>query len=116
MADDTSIKEPVVPASTKPSPQKHNPSKPLPPYHVVLLDDDQHTYVYVIDMLRALFAVSPERAYELAREVDAQGRVIVHTTHRELAELKRDQIHSWGADSAIASCQGSMAACIEPAR
>jgi ATP-dependent Clp protease adaptor protein ClpS len=37
------------------------------------------------------------------------------TTHRELAELKRDQIHSYGTDPRVATCQGSMSATVEPA-
>ena len=33
----------------------------LPPYHVVLLDDDDHTFEYVIHMLQSLFGMPPER-------------------------------------------------------
>ena len=44
-----------------------------------------------------------------------QGRVIVLTTTREHAELKRDQIHAFGKDLMTASCKGSMRATIEPA-
>ena len=33
----------------------------LPQYHVVLLDDDEHTYEYVIGMLIGLFMHSPQR-------------------------------------------------------
>ena len=39
---------------------------------------------------------------------------IVLTTTREHAELKRDQIHAFGKDPLIATCQGSMSASIEP--
>lgn len=89
--------------------------KQQPRYHVVLLDDDEHTYVYVIDMLRKLFGFTPERSYELACEVDTTGRVIVDTTSLERAELKRDQIHAFGRDWRIAVCSGSMYSLIEPA-
>jgi ATP-dependent Clp protease adaptor protein ClpS len=85
------------------------------PYHVVLLDDNQHTYAYVIEMLRRLFGCSAERGYQLAREVDTAGRAIVDTTSRERAELKRDQIRSYGADWRLEESRGSMAATIEPA-
>ncbi|RMF85169.1 MAG: ATP-dependent Clp protease adaptor ClpS, partial [Planctomycetota bacterium] len=51
-----------------------------PLWHVVLLDDDDHTYEYVIEMLMKLFHHTPERAYEMACEVDSTGRVIVETT------------------------------------
>ena len=86
-----------------------------PPYHVVLLDDDDHTYAYVIEMLGRLFGYSTERAFQLAREVDTTGRVIVDTTTLERAELKRNQIRAYGADWRLERSRGSMAAVIEPA-
>lgn len=87
----------------------------LPSWHVVLLNDDDHTYDYVIEMLVALFGHRVEDAYALACEVDARGRVIVDTTSRERAELKQEQIHAYGRDWRIPRCQGSMSAVIEPA-
>ncbi len=86
-----------------------------PRYHVILLDDDQHTYEYVVTMLRALFGHPFERGYQLAKQVDSSGRAIVLTTTMEHAELKRNQIGSHGPDHMIASCKGSMTAIIEPA-
>ena len=85
-----------------------------PRWHVVLLDDDEHTYDYVIEMLSKLFNHSVETAYRMACEVDASGRVIVETTTLERAELKRDQIHAYGADSRLERSRGSMSADIEP--
>ena len=64
--------------------------KNLPLLNVVLIDDDDHSYQYVIEMLQALFAHPPEKGMQLAEEVDTTGRVIVLTTHKEVAELKRD--------------------------
>lgn len=96
----------------------HQPkSRPQPPprYNVILLDDDDHTYDYVIDMLRKLFGLPPEQAFCLASEVDGTGRVILDTTTLERAELKRDQIHTFGRDWRIPRCEGSMTAMIEPA-
>ena len=92
-----------------------NRSVKIPRYHIVLLDDNDHTYDYVIEMLRKLFNYSHERAFIMACEVDANGRVIVDTTTLERAELKRDQIHSFGADWRIPKCKGSMTASIEHA-
>ena len=85
----------------------------MPPYHVILLNDDDHTYEYVIEMLKVLFAFPDEKGFQLAREVDREGRVILMTTHRERAELKRDQIHAYGVDHRVATCKGSMSATIE---
>ena len=87
----------------------------LPPYNVVLLDDDDHSYEYVILMLKRVFGHSIEKGYEMAQEVDAKGRVVVATTNLEQAELKRDQIHAFGPDPLIPRCKGSMSATVEPA-
>ena len=87
----------------------------IPQYHVVLLDDDDHSYDYVIEMLTQLFGHSVETAFQMAVEVDRSGRVIVDTTHKERAELKRDQIHAYGPDWRIEHCRGSMSAHVEPA-
>ena len=87
-----------------------------PPYHVILLDDDDHTYTYVILMLKELFGYPEEQGFQMAREVDTTGRVIVLTTTREHAELKQDQIHAFGPDpQSSRDCKGSMTAIIEPA-
>lgn len=87
----------------------------IPRYHVVLWDDDDHTYEYVIRMLMQLFGHPLEKAYQMTKEVDLSGRCIVLTTTKEHAELKRDQIHAFGPDPLIARCRGSMTATIEPA-
>ena len=89
--------------------------KHQPPYHVVLLNDDDHSYEYVILMLKDLFGHPVEKGFEMAKEVDTQGRVIVLTTTREHAELKVDQIHAYGPDPNIERCKGSMSALAEPA-
>ena len=101
--------------TTRVVPDNETRPKKQPPYHVVLYDDDDHTYEYVIGMLRKLFGYATERAYELASEVDGTGRVIVDTTTLERAELKRDQILCFGRDWRIPRCEGSMTAIIEPA-
>lgn len=102
------------PTVTKP--RRDRKPKKQPRYHVLLLDDDDHTYEYVVGMLRKLFGHNDETAYQLACEVDTNGRVILDTTTLERAELKRDQIHAFGRDWRIGRCQGSMTAAIEPAR
>ena len=84
-----------------------------PRYHVVLWNDDDHSYEYVIVMMHDLFAHPPERGYRIAKEVDTRGRAIVLTTTLEHAELKRDQIHAFGRDRGIKACKGSMTATLE---
>ena len=87
----------------------------LQPWNVVLLDDNDHTYDYVIEMLQHIFGHSRAKAYRMAVEVDTAGRVIVWTGPLEHAEMKRDQIHSYGADYRIEWSEGSMSAILETA-
>lgn len=97
-------------------PQKtEQKSKGLPPYNVVLLDDNDHSFEYVIRMLKTLFGHPLRQGYRMAMEVHTTGQVIVATTNLEQAELKRDQIHAFGPDPLIPRCKGSMSATVEPA-
>ncbi|MCU0710251.1 MAG: ATP-dependent Clp protease adaptor ClpS [Pirellula sp.] len=94
-------------SSTKPKRQ--------PRYHVILWDDPEHTYEYVISMMRELFHMSEIQGRKLAEEVDTKGRAICLTTTLEHAELKRDQIKAYGRDPHSMRSKGSMSASIEPA-
>jgi ATP-dependent Clp protease adaptor protein ClpS len=85
-----------------------------PRYAVILWDDNDHTYQYVVAMMRELFGLSTEASFEIALTVDTLGRAACMTSTLEHAELKRDQIHSYGRDCSIESCCGSMKATIEP--
>lgn len=111
----TTTVQSIATPQTRPAPAPAERPQQPPRYHVVLLDDNDHTYDYVIEMLRKLFGTPVESAFQLAREVDQSGRVVVDTTTLERAELKRDQIHSFGRDWRIPRCQGSMTSLIEPA-
>lgn len=106
----------TLPATiVRPKEKREEKVKRQPPYNVILLNDDDHTYDYVIAMLQQLFGYPPEKGFLMAKEVDTSGRVIVATTTLEHAELKRDQIHAFGPDPLIPRCKGSMSAEIEPA-
>lgn len=83
-------------------------------YNVVLLDDDDHTYEYVVEMLGAIFAMSPDVAFRHAVEVDTRGRTVVITCEKAQAEFARDQIHGYGADPRMPRSKGSMRAVVEP--
>ena len=85
-----------------------------PLFHVVLLDDQEHTYEYVVEMLTKLFRKPAERAFRHAVEVDATGRTIVETCPLEVAEWKRDQLKGYGGDWRLGSTT-SMQAVIERA-
>jgi ATP-dependent Clp protease adaptor protein ClpS len=99
----------------KEKPAKKRKPKRQPRYNVILWNDDDHTYEYVIQMMMELFRFSPEKGFLIAKEVDTSGKAICLTTTLEHAELKRDQIHAYGPDPDIPRCAGSMQAILEPA-
>lgn len=88
----------------------------VPLYRVVLLDDNDHTYDYVIEMLQKIFIFSLEQAYRHAEEVDRAGRTVLITCELPQAEFARDQIHSYGPDWRLERSKGSMSAIVEPAQ
>ena len=105
----------MMSTTTRPREKKVQKIEGLPPYDVILLDDDDHSFEYVIRMLKTLFGHPLEKGYRMAMEVHTTGRVVVATTNLEQAELKRDQIHAFGPDPLIPRCKGSMSATVEPA-
>ncbi|MBN2021518.1 MAG: ATP-dependent Clp protease adaptor ClpS [Pirellulales bacterium] len=115
MADSLSVAVQTPCARPDRRPESRERPKQQPRYHVVLWNDEEHTYEYVVWMLRDLFGHSPEKGFLLAKQIDTQGRAVVLTTTLERAELKRDQIHAFGKDAFVTSCRGSMWATIETA-
>lgn len=85
----------------------------IPKYHIVLFNDDDHTYDYVIDMLMSIFGHNNSTAFQMACEVDVLGRVVVYTSNKEHTEYKRDQIINHGPDWRLDQSKNSMRACIE---
>ena len=84
-------------------------------YHVIILNDDEHTFDYVIEMLQAVFGFSFPAALSHTMEADATGSSIVQTCGLEEAERKRDQVHAYGPDWRMPNSRGSVSALVEPA-
>lgn len=84
-------------------------------WNVVLLDDNSHSYDYVIEMLGDIFGYEPIKAYGFAIEVDMKKRVTLWTGAREKAEVFQEKIHDYGADPLMDISLGSMTAILEPA-
>jgi len=115
---ETAVSEPVVRTRTRPRDraQTETHTKHLPPYNVIILNDEVHTFGYVIEMLTKLFAHSVTTAGEMAVRIHTTGRAVVYTTHKEKAELKRDQVLAYGPDPHSSQPHGGSMNCyIEPA-
>ena len=84
-------------------------------YHVIILNDEEHTFEYVIEMLQAVFNMPYANAVARTVEADSTGSAIVLTTGLEEAEQKRDMVHAYGPDWRMPNSRGSVAALVEPA-
>jgi ATP-dependent Clp protease adaptor protein ClpS len=92
---DTAVLEPK--SGTKPKPKDDKP-KPQPPYAVIVLNDDLHTFPYVIETFQKVFGYSQEKGFQLAEQIHLRGQALVWSGTRELAELKQEQVRSAGTD------------------
>jgi len=69
-----------------------------PPYAVIVFNDHEHSFPFVIETFMKVFGYDLEKSRSLAVEIHNQGKGIVWSGSREVAELKRDQIRSVGPD------------------
>lgn len=79
--------------TTKPVPKKP-PAKELPPYKVLLHNDDKNTFEHVILTLVELTPLDLDQAVQVTFEADKAGVALVLVTHKERAELYVDQFKS----------------------
>ena len=84
-------------------------------YHVIILNDEEHTVDYVVEMLQAVVQLSASAALACTLEADSTGSSIVYTCGLEEAENKRDLIHGYGPDWRLPHSRGSVSALVEPA-
>jgi ATP-dependent Clp protease adaptor protein ClpS len=95
------VENETIVTTTKPSPTKSTSkprSKRQPQYTVIVLNDDLHTFDYVIEALMRICGHNSMQALALAATIDSTGRAAVWSGSMEVAELKRDQIQGFGPD------------------
>ncbi len=100
---------------TKPKVKESTDVKILPPYNVILMNDDDHSVEYVVNLCKKLFGHPDPQGLKIAEEVHFKGRAILWTGSKEVAEFKQEQVHAFGPDSLVKNCKGSMTCIIEPA-
>ncbi len=84
-------------------------------YHLILLDDNDHTYQYVVEMLSRIFGYGKDKAFAIAAQVDNGGQSIVETVAYDKALKHQRLVHSYGADPRIEHSVGSMSTVLEEA-
>lgn len=82
-------------ATVTPKPAKPD-TKPLPPWKVLLHNDDVNDMPYVVETITMLTPLGRSEAAKLMLEAHLRGLVLLLTTHKERAELYREQFASRG--------------------
>jgi ATP-dependent Clp protease adaptor protein ClpS len=81
--------------TTRPKEKEETGTRQLPPYHVILENDDYHSFEFVVEVLRKALNFNEQRAFLATSEAHTKGRSIVWTGSKEVAELKVEQIRSF---------------------
>jgi len=82
----------VAPAK-KPAAPTRTP-KQLPPYRVLLHNDEVNTFEHVIRSILRLIPMSPRKAVITTLEAHESGVALLLVTHQERAELYQEQFGS----------------------
>jgi ATP-dependent Clp protease adaptor protein ClpS len=93
MSHSPSFPEPTV--GTKPLEREETKTRRLPPYHVIIENDDFHSFQFVVEVLRKVLGCQVERAFELTQVAHDTGRAIIWTGPKEVAEFKVEQIRTF---------------------
>jgi ATP-dependent Clp protease adaptor protein ClpS len=93
-------------AATKSKPDKkrkpkRKPPQPLPPWKVLLHNDDKNSMEFVIATIMELTPLGAEEALERMKEAHDSGVALLLTTHKERAELYKDQFETKGLTVSI---------------
>ena len=81
----------------------------------MVLNDHVHTFEYVMEVFAKVFGYPREKCFQLAEYIHRNGRGVVWSGPKEVAELKRDQIRSAGPDLyASRRVEGPLGVVVEP--
>jgi ATP-dependent Clp protease adaptor protein ClpS len=107
---------PTTGTTTAPNQREDLRTRRIPPYNVILLNDDHHSMEFVVDVLCKVLGCPLERAFQLMLEAHESGRSIIWTGPKEVAELKAEQIQTFPEIRASDGARlGPLGCVIEPA-
>lgn len=94
------VAEPVRPPAARPS-QSPPKRDSLPPFKVLLHNDDVNDFEYVIRAVVQVAGLATQAAIRVTFEADKAGVSLVTVTHKERAELLVEQFQSKGITSTM---------------
>jgi ATP-dependent Clp protease adaptor protein ClpS len=101
--------------TTKPREREETRTRQIPPYHVILENDDHHSFEFVVEVLRKALGFNEQKSFLLTSEAHTKGRAVVWTGTKEVAELKVEQIRSFHEIRLDGRKLGPLGVTIEPA-
>ena len=101
--------------STKTAEQEETTTRLLPPYNVILENDDHHSMEFAIGVLQKALGYSEARSFQLMMRAHESGQAIVWTGTKEVAELKLEQMLSFHETQPGGKKLGPLGVRIEPA-
>jgi ATP-dependent Clp protease adaptor protein ClpS len=90
IADSGSSTAVLTETAKKPAPPKRKPQQ-LPPFKVLLHNDEVNTFEHVIASILKVMSLQPEDAILRTLEAHETGVALLIVTHLERAELYQDQ-------------------------
>lgn len=75
---------------------------------VILFNDEEHTYDYVVEMLSHACGLTREKAFRCAVEVDLTGRTIVFYGSRSACAGVVSKVRAYGPDHRLPQSMSSM--------
>lgn len=91
----SSTMEPEKKPRKKTAPKRREP-QPLPPWKVLLHNDDVNVMDYVVRTITVLTPLNTEEAVKRTIDAHKTGVSLLLTTHKERAELYQEQFQSKG--------------------
>src|SRR5438552_8207371 len=88
MSDDSGLD---LATMTRPKTRAKRQTRRIPPYNVILLNDDYHTPEFVIEVLFRVFGYPIEKCCDLMLTAHNTGRSVIWTGSKEVAEFKVEQ-------------------------
>jgi ATP-dependent Clp protease adaptor protein ClpS len=84
----------VEPSTTKPTVEKDQKTRQLPPFRVILHNDNVNTVEHVVRTIVKLTPLNEGQAVERTLEAHETGSSMLLVTHKERAELYVEQFAS----------------------
>jgi ATP-dependent Clp protease adaptor protein ClpS len=107
---------PETGVTTKRKTREKAKTRRIPPYNVILENDDDHSFEFVVTTLIKALGYTLERSFQLTKEAHEKGRAVVWTGPKEVAELKAEQIRTFHeVREADGKQLGPLGCTIEPA-